>query len=84
MTSERETSNRPAFNLNQVREIAKFFIKKIFVNHCLYLKVLRTKKELYISTFKLFKRQNPFDMPLNSGEEILDIFDIPFLRDALL
>ena len=23
-------------------------------------------------------------MPLNSGEEILDIFDIPFLRDALL
>ena len=84
MTSDRETLNRPAFILEEVREIAKFFIKKIFVNHTVYLKLLRTKKELYLSTFKLFKRKNPFDMPLNSGEEISDIFEIPFLRDALL
>lgn len=83
-TSQRKLRRKEVFILEEVQTFSKFFVASVLVHHSIFCKLLRTRKELQLSTFKVFRRKSPFDMPLNSGEEVTNPLAIPFLRDAIL
>lgn len=61
-----------------------FWVYHVFWNHKLYQKNFTTKKMMNLSTFKMFRRKNPMNLPLNSGTELKTPLDMPFLREYLL
>ena len=73
------------FSKEQAKGIMNFWVYQIFWNHQMYNKILATKKVMNLSTFKMFRRKNPMNLPLDSGEEIMtNLLDNPFLRQYLL
>lgn len=61
-----------------------FWVLKVFKIHNLLERQLSNKKVMHLSTFKMFRRNNPINLPLDSGEEIQNPLLIPFLRQYIL
>jgi hypothetical protein len=72
------------FEKDQAKSIMDFWVYKIFWNHRLYAKNFTTKKMMNLSTFKMFRRKNPMNLPLSSGVELDTPLEMPFLREYLL
>lgn len=68
------------FQREEAKELMGFWVLSVFRVHSLLEKQLSSKAVMHLSTFKMFRRNNPINLPLDSGEEIQNPLLIPFLR----
>ena len=81
---EKPPQLKKVFSVAEIKGIMDYFVESILKYNKQIKSCFGTDKKMNIRTWKMFRRKNPLNLDLISGEEVDNLLDLPFLRKFVL